>query len=75
MQLWASQQGLAMQQLNQTAEMQDDEEVHGGASGFGKRLAELTSDTQSRVQMLFRIGVAWDEALKSPRRPVSWVQL
>ncbi|MGE0327567.1 MAG: hypothetical protein AB7S68_34965, partial [Polyangiaceae bacterium] len=71
--LWAASQNLALQPLNQMAERQDREESLGLGSDFGDRLAVLTQQARSTAQMLFRIGVPWDDALKSPRRPVSWV--
>jgi hypothetical protein len=70
MHLWATSQGLAVQPLNQMAERQDREEQRGLAPEFGARLGALAG---AGAQMLFRIGVAWDEAGKSPRRPVAWV--
>lgn len=71
--LWATSQNLALQPLNQMAERQDREETLGLRSDFGDRLAVLSGRTQSTAQMLFRVGVPWDDALKSPRRPVAWV--
>ncbi len=71
--LWLTAQGLALQPLNQMAERQDREQQRGLAPDFGPRLAALTGGSVSRAQMLFRVGVAWDEPHKSPRRPLSWV--
>lgn len=73
--LWAVSQGLAAQPLNQMAEMQDREETKGLPPKFAKRLNDLMGASDRRAQMLFRIGYPWDEALKSPRRPVDWVLL
>lgn len=71
--LWATGEGLAMHPLNQMTERQDREQERGLRGEFGSRLAGLTGQSESRAQMLFRIGVAWDDALKSPRRPIAWV--
>ncbi|MCA9631718.1 MAG: hypothetical protein KC766_28875 [Myxococcales bacterium] len=71
--LWATSQNLAFQPLNQMAERQDREETLGLASDFGDRLAKLSGQSRSGAQMLFRVGVPWDRALKSPRRPLAWV--
>jgi hypothetical protein len=71
--LWATTQNLAVQPLNQMAERQDREEQRSLAPTFTKELASLTGRPTSTAQMLFRIGVAWDDAFKSPRRPVAWV--
>jgi hypothetical protein len=71
--LWAVGQGLAMQPLNQMAELQDREQTQGLAPKFTTVLNTLLATPDTRAQMLFRIGYAVDEALKSPRRPVDWV--
>ncbi|MCB9606917.1 MAG: hypothetical protein H6716_10020 [Polyangiaceae bacterium] len=71
--LWAASQNLALQPLNQMAERQDREQSLGLPNDFGNRLAVLNQQSQSTAQMLFRIGVPWDRALKSPRRPLTWV--
>ncbi len=71
--LWATSQNLAFQPLNQMSERQDREETLSLASDFGARLAALTGRSRSTAQMSFRVGVPWDKALKSPRRPVAWV--
>jgi hypothetical protein len=73
MHLWAAKEGLAIQPLNQMAERQDREQELGLTPDFGPRLAALSQKAESTVQMSFRIGVEWDPALKSPRRPIAWV--
>lgn len=73
--LWLTSQNLAAQPLNQMAERQDREEQLGLAPEYSNLLASLTKQKTSTAQMLFRFGVAWDTALKSPRRPVDWVML
>ncbi len=73
MHLWATKEGLSVHPLNQMAERQDREQEKGLTPNFGPKLAALTGKSESTVQMLFRIGVEWDPALKSPRRPVAWV--
>lgn len=70
--LWATSQGLAMQPLNQLPERQDREETRGLTPRFGPTLAELVG-RERRAQMAFRIGVPWDDASASPRRPLAWV--
>lgn len=70
--LQATHMGLAMQPLNQIPERQDREEQLGLAPDFSLVLRELTGPGQG-AQMLFRIGVPWDNALASPRRPLEWV--
>jgi hypothetical protein len=72
--LWATAEGLALQPLNQMTERQDREEALGLAPRFSATLATLTGRARSGVQMSFRVGVPWDEALESPRRPLAWVQ-
>jgi hypothetical protein len=71
--LWATAEGLALQPLNQMPERQDREQTEGLAPTFGPALAALSGQATSTVQMAFRIGVAWDDALESPRRPLAWV--
>lgn len=71
--LWTTSQGLALQPLNQLPERQDREEQLSLAPRFGPLLAELSGRANSTVQMCFRIGVEWDPAKKSPRRPLGWV--
>jgi nitroreductase len=73
MHLWATTQRLAMQPLNQLPERQDREQVKGLKPELTERLAKLAGQAQSTVQMCFRIGYSWDEALASPRRPIEWV--
>ena len=73
--LWAVSQGLAAQPLNQMAELQDREESKGLPPKFANVLGALLGASDRRAQMLFRIGYPWDEALKSPRRPIDWVLL
>jgi len=73
--LWAVSQGLAVQPLNQMAELQDREETKGLPPKFAKLLSDLMGGSDRRAQMLFRIGYPWDDALKSPRRPIDWVLL
>lgn len=71
--LWATQQGLVLQPLNQMPERRDRELVQGLAPEFTDRLAGFTGE--SHAQMLFRFGVAWAETHASPRRPSEWVVL
>lgn len=71
--LWATSQGLAVQPLNQLPERQDREQVTGAEPRAQRILASLIGDDRTGAQMLFRIGFAFDEALKSPRRPYEWV--
>jgi len=75
MHLWAVSRGLAAQPLNQIAEMQDREETKGLPPRFATLLNDLMGSSARRAQMLFRIGYPWDDALKSPRRPIDWVLL
>lgn len=70
--LFATNEGLAMQPLNQMAERQDREASLGLEPEFNARLSALLKE-ESRAQMLFRIGYAWEPAKRSPRRPVAWV--
>lgn len=71
--LWASGVGLSVHPLNQVAERQDREEELGLEPDFGPVLTSWIGDTALGGQMLFRIGVAFDDAGPSPRRPVEWV--
>ncbi len=73
MHLWATTQGLAVHPLNQMPERQDREQEKDLTPNFGPKLAALTGKIESAVQMSFRIGVEWDPAIKSPRRPIPWV--
>lgn len=70
--LWASANGWALQPLNQLAERQDREETLSLPSVATQVLSELSGPN---AQMLFRIGVPWDAAPRSPRRPLEWVQV
>jgi nitroreductase len=71
--LWATAHGLAMQPLNQLAERADREEILGLPSVARAAIAELLGErTGERAQMLFRIGVPWEDGLRSPRRPLDW---
>ena len=72
MHLAATLEGLAMQPLNQLAERQDREEERGLPARFGGYLESVVGRGR-RAQMIFRIGYAWDDAAKSPRRPLEWV--
>ncbi len=69
--LWATELGLVLQPLNQMPERRDRELVLGLAPAFTDMLAGFTGE--AHAQMLFRIGVPWDEANASPRRPLEWV--
>jgi hypothetical protein len=71
--LWAQTQGLAVQPLNQLPELQDREETQGLTPTFTRLLEGVMAAPGRRAQMLFRIGVPWDTALASPRRPLEWV--
>ena len=71
--LWAQLQGLCMQPLNQMAERQDREEELGLDPEFTTVLGELLGTDELGAQMLFRIGVSWDQTTASPRRPIEWV--
>ncbi len=70
--LWAVTQGMAMQPLNQLAELQDREQTQGLTPRF-TAVNEGFVTSSRRAQMLFRIGYPWEAALKSPRRPIEWV--
>ena len=62
-----------MQPLNQLAERADREEILGLPSVARAAIAELLGDHRGdRAQMLFRIGVPWEDGLRSPRRPLDW---
>jgi hypothetical protein len=73
MHLWASNEGLAMQPLNQMAERQDREEVRQLAPDMTSALNGLIGRPGRRGQMLFRIGYPWDSAPASPRRSLESV--
>jgi hypothetical protein len=70
--LWLTTQGLAVQPLNQLAEMRDREMQRGAPGTHTQRLEALCPQGQ-QAQMLFRLGYAEDSGRPSPRRPVSWV--
>jgi hypothetical protein len=70
--LYATSAGLAMQPLNQMLERRDREIELGLPAELGDRLAALLPPGRA-AQMAFRIGVPWDDARPSPRRPVEWV--
>ncbi|WP_428263166.1 Acg family FMN-binding oxidoreductase [Haliangium sp.] len=74
MHLWVVSQGLAVQPLNQMLERRDREQALGLGPAFTDELRALL-DGDAGAQMLFRIGVPWDPAKKSPRRPPEWVTL
>jgi hypothetical protein len=69
--LWATEQGLVIQPLNQMPERRDRELVQGLAPEFSDMLAGFTGE--AHAQMLFRVGVPWAETHASPRRPFEWV--
>lgn len=69
--LWATTQNLAMQPLNQLPERQDREQVLGLPPRLTTELRDLSGS--ATVQLCFRIGVPWESAKQSPRRPVAWV--
>ncbi|MCB9613074.1 MAG: hypothetical protein H6722_11530 [Sandaracinus sp.] len=69
--LWAAAEGWALQPLNQMAERQDREQVLGLEPTFTQALRALSGG--DGAQMLFRIGVPWEDAGPSPRRPLEWV--
>lgn len=71
--LFITAEGLSLQPQNQMPERQDREGSLGLEPRFTSELAALTGGAISKVQIALRVGVAWDEALKSPRRPLSWV--
>ncbi len=68
MHLRATSLGLAMQPHNQMAERQDREETLGSEPEFASRLASLVGPEGFGAQMIFRVGVPWDDAFSSPRR-------
>lgn len=70
--LWLVQQGWSAQPLNQMPERRDRERTGELAPEFGDRLAAMVGDAR-HVQMAFRVGLAWDPAFESPRRPIEWV--
>ena len=71
MHLWATSEGLAVQPLNQLAERQDREQELALAPEMTERLEALAG--RPGAQFLFRIGVPWEDAFASPRRPLEWV--
>lgn len=71
--LRAQTQGLAVQPLNQLPELRDREETQGLTPTFTRLLEGVMGEQGRRAQMLFRIGIPWDQALQSPRRPLEWV--
>jgi hypothetical protein len=76
MHLWATAMGLAMQPLNQLAEWQDHEQVHGLPATAEPLFAELMGRDDVGAQMVFRLGIPRQAAVRhSPRRPLSWVTL
>lgn len=70
--LWMQSVGLSAQPLNQMAERRDRERTAGLEPRFGAQLEEFTGPDLN-AQLLFRLGYAWDDPLRSPRRPVDWV--
>jgi len=71
--LWAVNEGLSLQPLNQMAERQDREQVLGLPPQSTTVLNSLIGVPGRRAQMLFRVGYPWDAAPASPRRPLPWV--
>lgn len=69
--LWATRSGLALQPLNQMPERRDRERTAGLAPEFADRLAAFTGE--AHAQMLFRLGIAWQDTFAGPRRPFEWV--
>jgi hypothetical protein len=65
-----------MQPLNQLAEWQDHEQVHGLPATAEPLFAELMGRDDVGAQMVFRLGIPRQAAVRhSPRRPLSWVTL
>lgn len=73
MHLWATDNGISMQPLNQLAERVDREQLLDLEPRFTTSVAEMIGDDARGSQMMFRVGYAWDAPFHSPRRPVSWV--
>jgi hypothetical protein len=66
--LWATNQGLAMQPLNQAIEMVDRELEQNKRPAWDKTLEELTGAPSWQSTFAFRAGYAYEAARLSPRR-------
>lgn len=75
MHLWATNQGIAMQPLNQMPERADREASLGSEPRFGNALQELIGNSAWQALMPFRLGYPQVPALPSPRRDASQVLL
>jgi hypothetical protein len=73
MQLWATQEGLAMQPLNQVVERAAREVVLRSTPRFGNALAALVGGPAWQTLLAFRLGYATHEGLRSPRWSVDRV--
>ncbi|MEL6150432.1 MAG: twin-arginine translocation signal domain-containing protein [Chloroflexota bacterium] len=71
--LWATNNDIAMQPLNQLAERADREQQLGIEPTFSRVLAELVNDDEWVALMPFRFGYATQEATPSPRRDIESV--
>lgn len=75
MHLWATNEGLVMQPLNQMSERSDREVQLGIEPVFGKALEGLLANSYWKATMPFRIGYPTRKANPSPRRAVQDVVL
>lgn len=71
--LWATNQGLGMQPLNQPVEIVDRQRELNKEPHAAQVLADLTGDPAWKPTFAFRAGYAARNALASPRRPVEQV--
>jgi hypothetical protein len=71
MHLWATNEGLAMQPINQATERASREAVLGITPHFGNALRSLVGDTTWQTILTFRIGYSAHEGLSSPRRALN----
>ena len=69
MHLWATNQGLAMQPLNQVVERAEREQTAGLRPDFTTEVAAMIPEAGWHAVMPFRIGYPMVDALGSPRRP------
>ena len=68
--LWATTQGIAMQPVNQAAEIADRERQTGADPAMGRALADLLGTQDWRPTFLFRAGYPAAATYPSPRRPL-----
>jgi hypothetical protein len=73
--LKATSMGIGLQHMNQMTERADRERQLGLPTKFGEYLADLIAQPSEQALATFRVGYAERRAKRSPRRPITEVQI